>query len=489
MFAETHQLALALVRQGLVDGLRVDHPDGLADPAGYLERLRDAGVEHVWVEKILDPGERLRDWPVEGTVGYEFLNDVVRAVRRPGRRGAADRAVGRAVRRRAPVRRLGGRGQARAGADHVRAGRRVAAAALARRRGRRGGACRAAGLPHLHPRPAGARGPARAARGGADRVACRGAARVRDALPADHAADHGQGRRGHGVLPLRAAARAVRRRRRPEPLVDRRADVPRGQRRARRALPAAPAVEPDARHEALGRRARADRRARRDGGRVGGGGAALARAVRAVARRRRPRRGRGVHDLPDARGRLAARAGAPVRVHEQGDARGQAQHELGRAGRRLGGARARLLPRPVRARAVPRRLRAVRGAARGRGRAARAAPDGAEADRAGRARHLPGRRAGRALAGRPRQPPPGRLGAPARAARRAARGSRHAQALADPRAAGAARAPPGRVRGVLRAARRGAGRGRVHARRRRSRSPCRSAARSTSLRRRASGAP
>jgi (1->4)-alpha-D-glucan 1-alpha-D-glucosylmutase len=76
VFVETHKLALTLVRQGLVDGLRVDHPDGLADPAGYLERLRTAGVEHVWAEKILDPGERLRDWPVEGTVGYEFLADV-----------------------------------------------------------------------------------------------------------------------------------------------------------------------------------------------------------------------------------------------------------------------------------------------------------------------------------------------------------------------------------------------------------------------------
>jgi (1->4)-alpha-D-glucan 1-alpha-D-glucosylmutase len=76
VFAETHRLALTLVREGQVDGLRVDHPDGLADPAGYLERLRDAGVELVWVEKILDPGERLRDWPVQGTVGYEFLNDV-----------------------------------------------------------------------------------------------------------------------------------------------------------------------------------------------------------------------------------------------------------------------------------------------------------------------------------------------------------------------------------------------------------------------------
>ena len=75
VFAETHRLALRLVREGLVDGLRIDHPDGLADPAGYLRRLRDDGVERVWVEKILDPGEPLRDWPVEGAVGYEFLND------------------------------------------------------------------------------------------------------------------------------------------------------------------------------------------------------------------------------------------------------------------------------------------------------------------------------------------------------------------------------------------------------------------------------
>jgi (1->4)-alpha-D-glucan 1-alpha-D-glucosylmutase len=77
VFAETHKLALALVHDGTIDGLRIDHPDGLADPAGYLQRLRSAGVEHAWVEKILDPGEKLRpDWPVDGTVGYEFLNDL-----------------------------------------------------------------------------------------------------------------------------------------------------------------------------------------------------------------------------------------------------------------------------------------------------------------------------------------------------------------------------------------------------------------------------
>jgi (1->4)-alpha-D-glucan 1-alpha-D-glucosylmutase len=76
VFEATHKLALSLARDGVVDGLRVDHPDGLADPAGYLQRLHDGGAQNVWVEKILDPGERLRDWPVNGTVGYEFLNDV-----------------------------------------------------------------------------------------------------------------------------------------------------------------------------------------------------------------------------------------------------------------------------------------------------------------------------------------------------------------------------------------------------------------------------
>jgi (1->4)-alpha-D-glucan 1-alpha-D-glucosylmutase len=78
VFELVHGKVLELMRDGVLDGLRVDHPDGLADPAGYLERLRAAGAEHVWVEKILHPGEVLRDWPVEGTVGYEFLNEVLR---------------------------------------------------------------------------------------------------------------------------------------------------------------------------------------------------------------------------------------------------------------------------------------------------------------------------------------------------------------------------------------------------------------------------
>ena len=76
VFETTHSLVFRLIDERLIDGVRVDHPDGLADPAGYLTRLRERGARHVWVEKILDPGEELRDWPVEGTVGYEFLNDV-----------------------------------------------------------------------------------------------------------------------------------------------------------------------------------------------------------------------------------------------------------------------------------------------------------------------------------------------------------------------------------------------------------------------------
>ncbi|HET9719761.1 MAG TPA: malto-oligosyltrehalose synthase [Solirubrobacteraceae bacterium] len=76
VFEATHGYLLGLVREGVIDGLRVDHPDGLADPAGYLERLRDGGARRVWVEKILSSGEEMRAWPVSGSVGYEFLNDV-----------------------------------------------------------------------------------------------------------------------------------------------------------------------------------------------------------------------------------------------------------------------------------------------------------------------------------------------------------------------------------------------------------------------------
>ena len=77
VFAQTHRLVLELVSEGVIDALRIDHPDGMADPSGHLARLKEAGVETVWIEKILEGSEQLRDWPVTGTVGYEFLNAAI----------------------------------------------------------------------------------------------------------------------------------------------------------------------------------------------------------------------------------------------------------------------------------------------------------------------------------------------------------------------------------------------------------------------------
>jgi (1->4)-alpha-D-glucan 1-alpha-D-glucosylmutase len=74
VFHATHQVLVGLVAEGLIDGLRVDHPDGLADPAGYLRRLAAAtGDAWVVVEKILAHGEELPDWPCAGTTGYDTL--------------------------------------------------------------------------------------------------------------------------------------------------------------------------------------------------------------------------------------------------------------------------------------------------------------------------------------------------------------------------------------------------------------------------------
>src|SRR5262249_29155046 len=83
VFELTHRKVLELVRGGFVEGLRIDHPDGLADPAGYLGRLREEGVEHVWGEKILEPGERLRTWPVAGPTGHEFPHQATGLFVRP----------------------------------------------------------------------------------------------------------------------------------------------------------------------------------------------------------------------------------------------------------------------------------------------------------------------------------------------------------------------------------------------------------------------
>ncbi|MCU1499663.1 MAG: treY [Acidimicrobiales bacterium] len=75
VFERTHAKVLELVADGVVHGLRIDHPDGLTDPADYLEHLHERAGVPIWVEKILHPGEALRPWPVAGTVGYEFAVD------------------------------------------------------------------------------------------------------------------------------------------------------------------------------------------------------------------------------------------------------------------------------------------------------------------------------------------------------------------------------------------------------------------------------
>ncbi len=75
VFDDVHARLLELVAAGDVQGIRIDHVDGLADPKSYLERLQEAsGGIYLLVEKILGPDEDLRaDWPADGTTGYEFI--------------------------------------------------------------------------------------------------------------------------------------------------------------------------------------------------------------------------------------------------------------------------------------------------------------------------------------------------------------------------------------------------------------------------------
>ena len=76
VFNASHFRVLQWLRNGELDGVRVDHPDGLRDPEQYFERLR-ANAPQAWIlaEKILQPDEWLRkEWPIAGTTGYDFLN-------------------------------------------------------------------------------------------------------------------------------------------------------------------------------------------------------------------------------------------------------------------------------------------------------------------------------------------------------------------------------------------------------------------------------
>ena len=226
VFDETHESALALVAR---HGRRAaDRPPGRARRPRRLPAPAARGRRAPrWVEKILDPGEPLRDWPVEGTVGYEFLNDVAALFVDPAGEAPLTALWDEISGDRRPFP-TGRRGEARAGAppfapevDRLRreaprevGGLERALASLpstapTSSRGRARSRTRTA---RRSPRPGCRVADARAALGGAR------LGRVRDPLPADHAAGDGQGRRGHRVLPLPAAARAQRRRRRSGPL-------------------------------------------------------------------------------------------------------------------------------------------------------------------------------------------------------------------------------------------------------------------------------
>jgi (1->4)-alpha-D-glucan 1-alpha-D-glucosylmutase len=85
VFEETHAVVLEWLRRGVLDGVRVDHPDGLRDPLGYFKRLREAAPK-AWIigEKILAAGEYLRaEWPIDGTSGYDFMNVALGLLARP----------------------------------------------------------------------------------------------------------------------------------------------------------------------------------------------------------------------------------------------------------------------------------------------------------------------------------------------------------------------------------------------------------------------
>ena len=380
------------------------------------ERLAAGGAEHVWVEKILDPDEHLRDWPVEGTVGYEFANDVTALFCDPAAEAVFEELWdGRRVRRR----RAGG--QARAGA---------------RRRSRPrwtgcGGSRTSRTWPSRWRRcrstaPTCATGQVsdedRAALAGCDPA-------VREAVLAGGPFATRFQQTTPPVMAKGVEDTAFYRHVRFLALNEvggdpsrwsiggRRASTPATLERAAR-FPRASARLHDARHQALRRRARAAARPDRDGGRLGRRGAVVARGQRGA---RLDPVGRGAARLPDAARRLADHRRPPRALPREGAARGEGHVELDRAGPRARGAREALRGRAARPRPVPVRLRRRRRARGGARRADRAGPDAAEADLPRRSRHLPGRRAVGALARRPRQPAARRLGRATRRAGRAAR--------------------------------------------------------------------
>ena len=95
VFDRTHRLVFRLLGDGVLDGIRLDHVDGLLDPKAYCLRLREKAPRdfYLLVEKILAPHESLReDWEVDGTTGYEFANLVTGLLVDPAGEEALTRA-------------------------------------------------------------------------------------------------------------------------------------------------------------------------------------------------------------------------------------------------------------------------------------------------------------------------------------------------------------------------------------------------------------
>jgi (1->4)-alpha-D-glucan 1-alpha-D-glucosylmutase len=121
VFEATHELIRRWFEPEPIGGVRVDHPDGLADPPGYLTRLRELAGPDAWitVEKILEPGEALdADWPVDGTTGYDALTEVAQLFVDPAGEPALE----------ATYREL--TGDQRSFAEHVEAGKRAVATTI-----------------------------------------------------------------------------------------------------------------------------------------------------------------------------------------------------------------------------------------------------------------------------------------------------------------------------------------------------------------------
>ncbi|MFT3959932.1 malto-oligosyltrehalose synthase [Propionivibrio sp.] len=515
VFAATHARIFGWIAEGCVSGLRVDHPDGLSDPAAYFRRLQDtyarlgAGVEgktlYVVVEKIVGEFESLpQEWPVHGETGYRFsafCNSLFVDAAQESRFSRVYRAFSGEMRDFSEVllesrylimaHSLPGEVSGLASLLHAIAQQDRGTRDFTRSRLRGALLEIAAGFP-VYRTYIGPRGVSAADRRHVERAVDDAARRglAGDASALHFVRDVILSAPTEPAPPLRRLKLAfVRRFQQFTAPVMAKAMEDTAFYRYNRLLslnevgsdPRTFGSEPndfhaacerlscdhpfgllgsfDARQQAVGGRAGAPRRAVRNARRLAAGAAPLGPPQRPQqdARRRRPGAvgQRRIPALPDAARHLAVRTGrrrgdrgagrARRGLPAEGRARSQAAHQLDESGRGLRGGAVRLRagnPGPRHAAGhLPRRFPAVPGHHRALRRVQQPEPAAAQADRAGRARRLPGLRALEPQSGRPRQPAAGRLRHGAGAAARAA-----ARVRARPRRGGPgpAGARPGR---------------------------------------------